>query len=382
MSVRRLPARTRVVLVAALSLAAALASPAQALRLHKVARFDQPAYLTAPQGDRRDLFVVERAGQIEIVRDGRKLRRPFLDIRGLVDLDFPNNQFRDQGGLVALAFAPDYRRSGRFYVFYSHRDGTLHVDEFRRGGGSRLRAARSSRRTVIAITRLGRRTDLGGDLGFGPDGYLYVGFGQGRHPASAQDLGALTGKILRIDPRPLPRAPYGVPADNPFVTLPGARPEIFAYGLRMPWRFSFDPQSGDLIVGEVGEERFEEIDVLAPPDAGANLGWPFYEGRHQDEPDGPGGVTFPALAKPHSNGFCAIVGGYLLRGRRLPSLRDRYLYGDVCTGRLRSVRLGAGGAEADRSEHLSVPYLDSFGRDGRGRLYAVSLDGPVFRISG
>ncbi len=382
MSVRRLPARTLVVLVAALSLAAALASPAQALRLHKVAGFDQPAYLTAPRGDRRDLFVVERAGRIEIVRDGRKLRRPFLDIRGLVDLDFPNNQFRDQGGLVSLAFAPDYRRSGRFYVFYSHRDGTLHVDEFRRAGGSRLRAARSSRRTVIAIPRLGRRTDLGGDLGFGPDGYLYVGFGQGRHPDSAQDLGALTGKILRIDPRPLPGAPYGVPADNPFVNLPGARPEIFAYGLRMPWRFSFDPQSGDLIVGEVGEERFEEVDVLAPADAGANLGWPFYEGRHQDEPGGPGGVTFPALAKPHSKGFCAIVGGYLLRGRRLPSLRDRYLYGDVCTGRLRSVRLGAGGAEADRSEHLSVPYLDSFGRDGRGRLYAVSLDGPVFRISG
>lgn len=382
---RPAPPRTLIALVVAAGLfavQAALASSAEALRLHKVAGFHQPAYVTAPRHDRRDLFVVERAGRIEIVRHGRRLHRPFLDIRRLVDLDFPNNQFRDQGGLVSLAFAPDYRRSGRLYVFYSHRDGTLHVDEFRRSAGSPLRAARRSRRTVIAIPRHGRRTDLGGDLEFGHDGYLYVGFGQGKHPDSAQDLGTLTGKILRIDPRPLVGAAYGVPIDNPFVNQPGARPEVFAYGLRMPWRFSFDPSTEDLIVGDVGEERFEEVDVLGPADAGANLGWPFYEGRHRDEPGGPDGLTFPALAKPHANGFCAIVGGYLVRGRRLPSLRNRYLYGDVCSGRLRSVRLRPGGANGDRSEHLKVPYLDSFGRDGRGRLYAISLDGPVYRISG
>jgi hypothetical protein len=371
--------RAAVVGVLAL-LALALATPASALELHKVARFRQPVDVTAPRGDRRELFVVERTGRIEVVRHGRRLRRPFLDIRGLVDLDFPNDQFRDQSGLASLAFAPDYRRSGRFYVFYSHRGGTLHVDEFRRRAGSPLRAARDSRRTLIAIPRYGRRVDLGGDLGFGPDGYLYIGFGEGASRQSAQDLGVLTGKILRIDPTPGAGTAYGIAPGNPFAAVPDTRPEIWALGLRMPWRFSFDPRSGDLIVGEVGEDSFEEVDVLGPADAGANLGWPFYEGRQQDQAGAPGGLSFPALAKPHAHGTCAIVGGYLIRGRRLPALRNRYLYGDVCTGRLRSVRLAGGDASGDRSEHSSVPYLDSFGRDGRGRLYAVSLDGPVYRI--
>jgi len=341
-------------------------SSAAALRLHEVARFKQPVYATAPPGDSRDLFVVERAGRIEIVRHGRKLDRPFLDMRRLVDLDFPNNQFRDQSGLVSLAFAPDYRRSGRLYVFYTHRNnGAIHVDEFRRARGSPDRASISSRRTVIATPRHGKRTDLGGHLEFGPDGLLYVGFGYGKDPDSAQDPTALTGKILRFDP-------------NTFASA--AHPEIFAYGLRMPWRFSFDSATGDLIVGDVGDESSEEVDMLTPADVGANLGWPFFEGHDPHDPGGPPGLTFPVLVKPHRNGFCAIVGGYLIRSRRLPSLRGRYIYGDVCTGRVRSVRLGLPRATADRSEHLAVPYLVSFGRDARGGLYAVGLAGGVYRI--
>jgi len=313
-----------------------------------------------------------------IVHHGRKLRRPFLDIRRLVDLRFPNNQFRDQGGLASLAFAPDYRTSGRFYVLYTHSGSTIHVDEFRRASADH--ASKSTRRTVLEVPRRGR-TDLGGQLEFGPDGYLYVSLGQGADPGSSQDLGRLTGKLLRIDPHPVAGAAYVVPPDNPFVGRAGARPEVFDYGLRVPWRFSFDRPSGDLIVGDVGESRFEEVDVLGPGDAGSNLGWPFFEGRHRNEPGGPGGLTFPALVKPHSvGGFCAIVGGYVARGRLLPSLRGRYLYGDVCTGAVRSARLGASRARGDRSEHLTVRYLDSFGRDARGRLYAVSLLGPVFRI--
>ncbi len=359
----------------------AMASPATALRLHRVANFKQPVDVTAPPGDKRDLFVVERAGKIEIVRHGRKLHRPFLDIRGLVDLDFPNNQFRDQGGLVSLAFAPDYRRSGLFYVFYTHRDGTLHVDEFRRSPSSPNRALVSSRRTLFALPRHGQRTDLGGDLEFGPDGMLYIGFGEGIDPASAQDLGALTGKILRIDPTPSAGAPYTVPGSNPFVGVAGARPEVYASGLRMPWRFSFDPATGDLIVGDVGDEQFEEVDLLTAADAGANLGWPFFEGRHRHESGGPGGLTFPELVRPHSFQSCAIVGGYVIRGHRLPSLRGRYDYGDVCTRQIRSARLGPHRARGDRSEQLAVPYLDSFGRDARGRLYAVSLLGAVYRIT-
>ena len=358
------------------------ASSASALHLHQVARFTQPVYVTAPRGDSRELFVVERAGRIMIVRHGRKLRRPFLDIRRLVDLRFPNNQFRDQGGLVSMAFAPDYRRSGLFYLFYTHRDGTIHVDEFQRASGSPQRVSPSSRRTVLSVPRDGTRTDLGGHLAFGPDGFLYIGFGCGRYPDSSQDLGTLTGKILRIDPRAAGDRAYSVPADNPFASQPGARPEIFVYGLRMPWRFSFDRSTGELIVADVGDEHYEEVDLLGAGDAGANLGWPFYEGRRRHDPGGPAGVTFPVLAKPHAHGLCAIVGGALIRGRRLPSLRGRYLYGDVCTGRLGSARLRHPRARADRSEHLAVPALVSFGSDARGRLYAVSLGGPVYRITG
>jgi glucose/arabinose dehydrogenase len=315
-----------------------------------------------------------------VVRHGRKLRRPFLDIRRQVDLRFPKNQFRDQGGLVSMAFAPDYRRSGLFYLFYTHRDGTIHVDEFQRSN-SRDRASPSSRRTVLSVPRNGVRTDLGGHLAFGPDGFLYIGFGCGRKPDSSQDLGTLTGKILRIDPRRAGGGAYSVPADNPFANQPEARPEIFAYGLRMPWRFSFDRSTDELIVADVGDERFEEVDLLGGADAGANLGWPFYEGRHRHDPGGPAGVTLPVLAKPHSDGLCAIVGGDLSRSRRLPSLQGRYLYGDVCSGRLYSARLRHPRVRADRSEHLAVPALVSFGTDARRRLYAVSIAGAVYRIS-
>jgi hypothetical protein len=148
----------------------------------------------------------------------------------------------------------------------------------------------------------------------------------------------------------------------------------------MPWRFSFDRSTAELIVADVGDERFEEVDLQGAAEAGANLGWPFYEGRHRHDSDGPAGITFPVLAKSHANGFCAIVGGDLVR--RLPALRGRYLYGDVCTGRLYSARLRHPRVRADRSEHLAVPALVSFGTDARQRIYAVSIAGAVYRISG
>jgi glucose/arabinose dehydrogenase len=357
------------------------ASSADALDLHKVARLAQPVYVTAPPGDSRELFVLERAGRVRIVRNGHVRKRPFLDIRGRVDLPFPEDQFGDQGGLVSMAFAPDYRLSGRFYLFYTHVDGTIHVDEFLRAPGSPSRASPSSARTVLSVARDGARTDLGGQIEFGPDGFLYVGFGYGSDPGSSQDLGLLTGKILRIDPRPADGQPYSVPSDNPFLAQPGARPEILAYGLRMPWRFSFDPETRNLLVADVGGDLFEEVNVLRPEDAGANLGWPLYEGHHEHSPGGGGTFTFPVLIRAHVAGFCAIVGGYRIAARGPPSLRNRYIYGDVCTGRLRSARLGLPTATGDRSERLLVRYLVSFGRDARGGLYAVSLDGPIYRIS-
>lgn len=355
------------------------ASKAPGLELKRVADFNQPIYLTSPRGDQRRLFVAERGGRVMIVRRGRKLKRPFLRLRGLVDLRFPSNQFRDQGGLLSMAFAPDYRSSGLFYLLYTHRDGTVHVDEFSRG--RRGRASRSSRRTVLSLPRRGRK-DLGGHLEFGPDGLLYISLGCGNDIDSSQDLGELAGKILRIDPRAAGDRPYTVPPTNPFVNSSTARPEILVSGLRNPWRFSFDPKTANLIVSDVGEERFEEVNLLQLQGPAFNLGWPLFEGRDSHDAGFAAGLTFPVLSISHRTGICAIVGGYVMRGRRLPSLRGRYVYGDVCSGRILSARLRFPRAGANRSERLAVSYLDSFGRDGRGRLYALSLLGTVYRISG
>ncbi len=366
-------------LAAALLAQAALSSPAHGLELRKVGSFSQPVYATAPAGEKRRLYVAERAGRIAVLQRGRRLRRPFLRITGLVDLAFPRNQFRDQGGLLSMAFSPDYRRSGLLYLLYTHRDGTIHLDEFRRTGNG-LRARRSSRRTVLTLPRRSR-TDLGGHLEFGPDGYLYASLGIGADSELAQDLGSLAGKILRIDPRVTGTAPYGVPTDNPFASIPGAQPEVFAYGLRNPWRFSFDPKSGDLLASDVGAERFEEVNWLPAGASGWNLGWPLFEGRRPYEGGSATGITFPSLTVSHSPAFCAIVGGYTMRGGTIPALRGRYLYGDVCSGRIHSVRLRGGRAAGRRSLRLAVTYLVSFGRDGRGRLYAVSLLGPVYRFT-
>src|SRR3954451_1746045 len=200
-------------------------SPAPAsAALKAIPGFNQPVYATAPRGDAQRLFVLERRGMVRLVRHGRIRRRPFLDLRRQVRLPFPHNQFRDQSGAFSLAFAPDYRRSGRLYVLYTSRDKRVHVDEFRRSRGG---ASSRSRRTVLSFHQEGL-DDLGGDLAFGPDGFLYISLGEGNHPERSQNPSVLNGKLLRIDPRPTGGQPYGIPASNPFVMRPGTRPEIFA----------------------------------------------------------------------------------------------------------------------------------------------------------
>jgi glucose/arabinose dehydrogenase len=340
---------------AAAALAVLLAFPALAhgaLRLERVGVFSQPVEIAAPPGDSR-LFVAERTGRILVVRRGRVRR--FADLRARVEVRRRRDVMRDQGGLLSLAFAPG--RNARPYVLYTGRDDLVHVDELRRG---RLR-------TVLTVPRRSNN-DLGGALRFGPDGMLYVSLGYGRDPAASQDLGRLEGKLLRIDPRR--GGGYRIPADNPFRLQPGARPEIYAYGLRNPWRFAFG--SGGLAVADVGESRQEELDfVPLRRAAGANFGWPGFEGRVGREPGAAPGVR-PVLVRRHGGGACAIIGGHFVRGR--------YLYGDLCTGELRSVRLRAGRASGDRSERVRAPLLSSFGRDGRGRTYVASLQGPVYRL--
>jgi glucose/arabinose dehydrogenase len=344
------------------------------VRLKRIGSFAAPVYATAPPGDRRHVFVVEQGGRIRVLVDGRLRRRAFLDIRGRV-------RSGGEQGLLSMAFAPDYRSSGRFYVDYTDDHGDSRIVEYRRA--SAVRADPGSARQLI-FQRQPEANHNGGLLLFGPDRRLYVGFGDGggggdRHGVhgNAQDVGTLLGKILRIDPRPSGARPYGIPRANPFVGRRGARPEIWAYGLRNPWRFSFAPR-GQLVIGDVGQDAVEEIDVIRR--GGVNLGWRVFEGRRRYTPGetAPGAVG-PDLTRRHSDGWCSIIGGIVVRDRRL-RLHGRYLFGDLCKGRIESARVIGSRLRSVRRTSLHVDALASFGQDGRSRAYAVSHDGPVYRL--
>jgi glucose/arabinose dehydrogenase len=335
-------------------------------------------YVTSPPGDRSRQFVVEQGGRVMVVRNGRKLDSPFLDIRGQV-------RAGGEQGLLSIAFAPDYRDSGRFYVYFTDRAGDQRVVEYRRATADR--ADPRSARIVLRMDD-SEPNHNGGLLLFGPDDLLYIGTGDGggggdQHGSrgNAQDLGSLLGKILRIDPRPAAGRPYRVPEDNPFAGRQGARGEIYSYGLRNPWRFSFDRATGDLIIGDVGQNEWEEIDFLPRGDGrGANFGWRVLEGRsrYAAGESAPGAVA-PVIVRSHAAGNCSITGGVVVRDRRL-DLRGRYLFADLCRGRVESARLSRGRASDVRRTSLKVSSLSSFGEDAQGRVYITSLDGPVYRI--
>jgi glucose/arabinose dehydrogenase len=362
--------------VAALGVAAAPGVATASIGLKRIATFREPVQLVRVPGDRRRMVVVERDGVVRLLRDSRPLRRPFLNISSQVALARGANF--DHGGLFSVAFAPDYQRSRRLYVFYTHLDGSLRVEEFKRDPRRPERAQPASRRTVLSLP--GRsRFDLGGQIAFGPDRLLYVGLGQQDETPAAQELGDLRGKLLRIDPRPAGARPYRIPPGNPFVGRTNVRQEIWALGLRNPFRFSFTP-GGSIVIGDVGESYVEEIDVVPPNEAGANLGWSAFEGRSRtDKPGVSGQHTPPVIEHAHSRGYCSIIGGLVVRDRSL-SVRGRYLYSDWCLGRGRSVRLGRRVARGDRFERARVALPVAFGEDGRRRVYVVSQRGPVFRL--
>ena len=359
----------------------AQAAASRGVRLASVGTFDTPVYVTAPRGDRRSIFVVEQEGTIRVVRGGKRVARPFLDIRSRVTSG-------GEQGLLSMAFAPDYAKTRRFYVNYTDRSGVQRVVEYRRSASSGDRADARSARLVLRYDGI-EPNHNGGQLAFGPDRLLYVGTGDGggaddQHGTrgNAQDLGKLEGKLLRIDPRPSGGRPYGVPASNPFISRGGARGEIYSYGLRNPWRFSFDRKTGDLTIGDVGQNAVEEIDFARKGEAsGANYGWRPLEGtrRNFDEP-APNAVA-PVLELEHSDENCSVTGGYVVRDPNLPGLAGRYVYGDFCKGQLRAARLSAGSAAGDRSLGLrTIENLSSFGEDGLGRVYIMSLSGPVYRF--
>jgi glucose/arabinose dehydrogenase len=340
--------------------------------------FHAPTYLAAAPGDAQRLFVLEKAGRIIVVVNGHKRARPFLDITHLVQSG------STEQGLLGLAFAPDYRQSGRFYVAYTIANNDVRIAQYTRSASNPNVAGAGSARAVLTVPhRYGNHN--GGQLAFGPDGDLYIGIGDGGSEEDPMNLGqntsVLDGKILRI--RPGAGGGYSIPSDNPFVGRPGGRPEIWAYGLRNPWRFSFDRLTGDLAIGDVGQDEYEEID-FAPRGTGkgANYGWSIFEGRSRFKHGSAPGAVFPVLVAPHSAGYCAIIGGYVVRDRSLPSLYGRYLYGDDCKSQISSVKLNRGHARGNRPTGLSVNAMSSFGEDTAGHVYAVSLAGPVYRIAG
>jgi glucose/arabinose dehydrogenase len=358
------------------------AAPAQRrrpVRLLRLGTFNQPTYLTAPRGDRRR-FVVEREGTIRIVQRGRVLGRPFLDISDRVTSG-------GESGLLSMAFARDYAISRRFYVYYTDRQGFLQIDQFRASAGAPNRADPSSRRSVIRVPHQ-RANHKGGQLQVGSDGMLYAGFGDGGGGGdpdeNAQNLSRILGKMIRIDPGA--NGGYSVPTDNPFQGRSGARPEIYAYGLRNPYRFSFDRRRGSLTIGDVGQDAIEEIDYVPgrsggrPPRGGYNFGWDVFEGRSSYESGSAPGHIRPVLQHTQDAGFCSIIGGYVIRNRSLGrGWSGRYVYGDYCEGTIRVAHLRRPNAPS-RATRLHVDALVSFGEDSRGRVYAISLNGPVYRI--
>jgi len=386
MSARRLLAP---LLLAVLALAPATA---RAASLQPLGTFDQPIYLASDPESGERLFVVEREGEVVEVRGG--VAKVFADLRPQVACA---GKCSGERGLLSIALAPDFDASGRFFVDYAKNDdGSIHVAELT---ASAEGAPASTLRNVLTIPHAQAANHNGGQLQFGPDGFLYVSTGDGGGGNdefhNAQNLSSLLGKILRIDPRPSGLLPYTVPQGNPFPAAPAPADAIWSYGLRNPFRFSFDRVGGAMVIGDVGQNAREEID-LAPRGGGAgvNYGWNCREGTIAGpatdagcEGAPAGAFAEPALDYPHTapegsaTKRCAIIGGYVVHDPGLPELAGRYLYGDLCTGEIRSVDLAAPGA-TDRSEGLALAELNSFGEDSCGRVYAISGAGLVARLAG
>ncbi len=337
-----------------------------------------PLDLQSAPGDRERLFVLEQGGRIRVVRAGQLVATPFLDISSRLVSG-------GERGLLGLAFHPQYASNRRFYVNYTNPGGDTHISEFR--ASSADAADPASERILLEVDQPFANHN-GGGLTFGNDGFLYIGLGDGGSGGdpfrNGQNLSTPLGKMLRID---VDRGqPFAVPADNPFVTTAGAFPAIWAYGLRNPWRFAFDRTTGDLYIGDVGQNRLEEIDIgLASRRGGENYGWNVMEGRQCFNANScdMSGLVLPVVQYDHGEG-CSVTGGAVYRGCRMPGYAGTYFYGDFCTGLVRSFRL-QGGQVTEQRDHSAtvgrgINNVSSFGVDVDGEIYVVDYEGEVYRI--
>jgi len=346
--------------------------------------FDSPVYLASAPGQADRVYVVEQTGRIIVVGANGAVRpQPFLDIRNLVVLGA-------ERGLLSVVFHPGYARNGYFFVDYTGLNGAVFVVRYRVSQTDPYRADPASAHTILSVPHPVANHN-GGLLLFGHDGYLYVGIGDGGsgNSANGQRKNTLLGKILRLDvDHTTAGQQYAIPPDNPFAHQAGTRPEIWAYGLRNPWRFSFDRATGDLFLGDVGQSEIEEIDYRpSTSKGGENYGWALYEGNRcyaggvacQTH-----GLTSPVAVYTHADGNCTVVGGYVYRGVDYPALVGSYFFADYCSGRMwaflaTDARDGHTTARQVLDTQLQI---SSFGEDAAGELYVIDLQGAVYRVTG
>lgn len=337
--------------------------------LSEVATLEQPVAMASRAGDDR-LYVAERVGRIQVLRDGQPQPDAFLDISDETTTD-------SERGLLGLAFSPD---GDRLYLSSTDLEGDSRLDEWTLEGDTA-----TSRRPVMAVEQPYSNHN-GGNIVFGPDGYLYYGLGDGGSggdpEGNGQNTSTLLGALLRIDPEPDGSEPYGIPEDNPFVDDPEARPEIWAYGLRNPWRFSFDAKTGDLWIADVGQNRVEEVNFMpAGEGAGANYGWNLFEGTRPLAADAgdPQVGEAPVYEYPN-NGGCSVTGGVVYRGNAFPELQGDYLFSDFCDGQIRALTQSSGAAQRVSDLGVGAEAVVGFGEDQAGEVFVLSLSGPVLRL--
>ncbi len=346
------------------------------VKLTPVASADDPTAFTTRAGDRA-FYVTEQVGRVRAIRNGALDPQPVLDI---------SDQVASGGerGLLGIAFSPD---GTKLYLYYTNRDGDIRVDEYSMSGNA---VNTSSRRQVLAVDHPPAPNHNGGQLSFGPDSELYMGLGDGGaggdmgvghvEGGNAQSLDTMLGKILRIDPTPSGGAPYSIPSDNPFADG-GGLPEIWAYGLRNPWRFSWDRKSGDMWIADVGQSQWEEIDFApAGRGAGANYGWNRFEGNHEYSGTPPASAVGPIYEYSHASGGCSISGGYVYRGSKIGGLTGEYVFSDYCDSTIRAIRERNGKLADQRDLGVKANQVTAFGQDQDGELYVLSQGEGVQRI--